>query len=511
MTTPPVLELPLSKRVSGDTPVAAACTGGSTTGSVFVNAEVEPFVVADPHNSGHLIAAWQQDRWTDGGSRAMVSATSFDGGQSWSRFLHPMSRCGGGTRANGGDYARVSDPWVDIGPSGVAYAMALGISGNAGAAETNAMLASRSTDGGVTWSAPATLILDGPAFFNDKNSLTADPIDANFVYAVWDRLNQSGGGGPTYLARSVDAGISWEPARAIYTPAGGGQTIGNRIMVLPDGTLVDVFTQIDTRGAVNTHLDVIRSVDKGATWSAPIRIAAQQAVGAHDPQTGVPIRDASILGSIAVGPDGTLWVTWQDGRFSGGQRDAVALSRSTDGGLSWSAPVAINRDTGTEAFIPIVHVRADGTAGVMHYDLRSDTNDPATLLADAWLLSSADGVVWSETKVWGPFDVAGAPRVTAGYFLGDYQGLTSIGTRFLPVLVMSSTDTSNRTDVYALGLDGLANAQAYSSAVRRTQQHAEGALSSAQFAQRVSQNIVRRMEQRLPGWSQRFTGKAPEQ
>ena len=27
--------------------------------------------------------------------------------------------------------------------------------------------------------------------FNDKNSMTADPNNSNFVYAVWDRLNQS--------------------------------------------------------------------------------------------------------------------------------------------------------------------------------------------------------------------------------------------------------------------------------------------------------------------------------
>ena len=83
--------------------MAANCTGGSTsTGSYFVNAEVEPFVAADPRNPNHLVATWQQDRWTDGGSRALMTATSFDGGRTWTRVLQPMSRCGGGTPANGG-------------------------------------------------------------------------------------------------------------------------------------------------------------------------------------------------------------------------------------------------------------------------------------------------------------------------------------------------------------------------------------------------------------------------
>ena len=439
-----------------------------------------------------------------------MTANSLDGGRTWTRVLQAMSRCGGGSVANGGDYARVSDPWVDIGLDGTVYAMSLAFTGVAGQASANAMLVSRSTDGGASWSAPTALIRDGADFFNDKNTLTADPTDGRYVYAVWDRL-ASAGGGPSFMARSTDAGVTWEAARAIYAPGVTSQTIGNRIVVLPDGTLVDFFTQIDATGGIgSTHLDVVRSVDKGTNWSAPIRISTLQAVGAHDPDTGTPIRDASILGSIAVAPDGGLWVVWQDARFSGGQRDAVALSRSTDGGLTWSTPVAINRSPNVEAFIPIVHVRADGTVGVMHYDLRSNTADTATLLADAWLLTSRDGVTWTETAVWSPFDLASAPRTDGGLFLGDYQGLTHSGNSFVPVLVLSSTDTSNRSDVYAIRLDGLATAQSlHTHAARSAVTSPTGALTPDEFAQRVHQNIVRTMEQRMPGWSRRMRLDVP--
>jgi hypothetical protein len=49
-------------------------------------------------------------------------------------------------------------------------------------------LVSKSTDGGDTWSEPITLIRDDSFFhFNDKESITADPTNANYVYAVWDR------------------------------------------------------------------------------------------------------------------------------------------------------------------------------------------------------------------------------------------------------------------------------------------------------------------------------------
>ncbi len=370
--------------ISGPSPVASACTGGSTTGSFFANAEVEPFVAIDPGNSNHLVATWQQDRWTDGGSRAIVTAASFDGGRSWTRVLQPMSRCGGGTPARGGDFERASDPWVDIGPDGTVYALALAFSANASQSPANAVLASRSVDGGLTWSAPATLASDGAAFFNDKTSLTADPTDPSHVYAVWDRLVNATGAGPTMLVRSTDGGVTWEPARAIYTPPGSGQTIGNRIVALAGGpeagTLIDFFTQIDFAGAA-PHRDVIRSTDKGTTWTAPLRIAALQSVGTRDPETGTLARDGGVIGSIAAGPGGVLWATWQDARFIGGARDAIALARSNDGGRTWSAPVAVNRDPSVAAFTPVINVRADGTVGVLHYDLRPNTAASDTLLA----------------------------------------------------------------------------------------------------------------------------------
>ena len=231
--TPSVAPALPSARISADTPVASGCTGGSASGQVYANAEVEPFAAVHPGNANILISAWQQDRWSDGGARALVTAVSLDGGTSWQRHLIPFSRCSGAAAASSGDYERVSDPWVDIGPSGVMYSMALALSGTSfkpGA--VSALLASRSTDNGATWSTPATLLRDGESFFNDKNSLTADPTDARYVYAVWDRLDTSDRG-PTFLARSVDSGATWEPARIIYTPTvanGISQTIGNRIV-----------------------------------------------------------------------------------------------------------------------------------------------------------------------------------------------------------------------------------------------------------------------------------------
>jgi hypothetical protein len=149
---------------------------------------------------------------------------------------------------------------------------------------------------------------------------------------------------------------------------------------------------------------------------------------------------------MASGPEGNLYVVWQDLRFTQ-LRDAIAISRSSDGGSTWSSPVRINGDPGVAAFTPQVHVRADGTIGVAYYDLRSNTADPATLLADFWLARSADGVNWSETRVSPAFDLSKAPTVPA-YFVGDYTGLTSAGSTFIALYAKTTGNPENRNDIY---------------------------------------------------------------
>lgn len=435
--------------VSGLSPFAAGCDGVAPTGTLYVNAEVEPFVAVNPRDPNHLVGVWQQDRWSNGAARGLLTGFSLDGGQTWGSSMAAFSRCTGGNAINGGDYERATDPWVSFAPDGTVHQIALSLSGRSfEAGSANAILASRSLDGGRTWSNPIALIRDGGDAFNDKESITADPADARLVYAVWDRL-EANGHGPSWFARSTDGGSSWEAARPIHDPGDGNQTINNQIVVRSDGTLVNFFTRIlrAANGTATTTLAMIRSADKGITWSAPIVIATTQALGARDPEAGTAIRDGANLGSIAAGRDGSLAVAWQDSRFSGGARDGIAFSRSTDGGLTWSTPARINGAPSVQAFIPTVHIRADGMIGVTYYDMRNNTSDPATLPTNYWLAYSTDGLTWRETHVSGPFDLAVAPNA-GGLFVGDYQGLASIGNVFVPFFGQTNAGaTGNRTDI----------------------------------------------------------------
>src|SRR4051812_4773981 len=75
---------PLTKVSDGDP--FAGCTADNIaaqkkTGAILYPAsELEPWVAADPSDPGRLIAGWQQDRWSNGGSRGLVAGVTKNGG-----------------------------------------------------------------------------------------------------------------------------------------------------------------------------------------------------------------------------------------------------------------------------------------------------------------------------------------------------------------------------------------------------------------------------------------------
>lgn len=413
------------------------------SGTAYIGAEVEPYLAMNPSNAQHLLAAWQQDRWANGGARGTASAVSFDGGNSWTSSRAAFSQCGGG------DYERATDPWVTVAPGGAAYQMALGFSGQESTPSSiSAMMVARSADGGITWGAPTTLIRDvGATFFNDKNMMVADPQDARYVYAVWGRL-LSNGGGPAYFARTTNAGTTWDAARSIYDPGNTNQTFGNQMIVLRDGSVLNFFTDIiraaTSASARGSYLRVIRSTDRGQSWSTPVTVALDLGIGVSDPAAG-RVRDSRGLPSAAVGPTGEIFVVWQDARFSQGAYDGIALSSSKDGGLSWSEPLRINARADVAAFGPSIAIRADGTVGVSYFDLRAASSAGA-LTTTYRLTTSSDGKYWRESGIESAFDITQAPFAN-GWFIGDYHGLIGRGTSFGALYARVTGDANNRTDI----------------------------------------------------------------
>jgi hypothetical protein len=460
---------------------------GSTN---YPDAEVEPYVAVDPTNPRHLVASFQQDRWNDGGSNGLTNVVSTNGGASWSLAAGQpqFSICAGAPSGSPGFFHRATDPWVSFSADGqVVYSISDSFNANGPAfGGASSIIISRSTDGGNHWQTPVTARLDASTtVLNDKESITADPLIAKNAYAVWDRLvspsenaNPSAFNhspafrGPAMFSKTIDKGVTWTEGRAIFDPGQKNQTIGNQIVIPTagpaSGMLIDGFDLIDTAGGKGKPSEtdsvvVIRSADGGTTWSAPI-VAAQEALA---PVTinGKPVRTSDVLPEFAANPvNGNVYAVWQDGRFSTTGHAKIAFSQSTDGGLTWSATIRVDQSPGdTQAFTPQIRVAADGTVGVNYYDFENATAAQPGL-TDSFIAhchsatsdcsNPANWAAGGETRLstTGSFDITTAPLAPAsrGWFVGDYEGLTSSGSTFHAFFAMAQPiATAGRTDMFS--------------------------------------------------------------
>jgi hypothetical protein len=442
----------------------ASCANQGFAGN-DLNAEVEPWVAVDPVN-GAVGAAWQQDRWGDpseGGAHGIATWSSAASGNSWA----PFTTCSGGTAANNGNFDRASDVWLSYGPDGKLYQSALVFDQ---ATEYQGIAVSTSTNDGVSWSNPRLAdVLHQKSFTHgdDKESITADALHPGYAYVVWDRYSnqkpiytdghgQNASKGPAFFSRTTDGGKTWSAPQVIYGRDNG--TIGNQIVELPNGTLVDFFTNFlvhNTKGGVTfgEELDSVRSSNQGRTWTSdsPIVVSPMTPNGTYDPTNGQYVRGGDSLFDVAVGPDASLYAVWQDSMFSG--VDQVAFTKSTDGGLTWSMPVQISdappsyNDPSGQAFTPSIDVAANGTIAVTYYTFQNTTG-PSFLATDYWAITSSDsGATWSShlRLTSSSFNGELAPEA-GGLMIGDYEGLTHQGNTFIAAYETGNTQ-ADPTDI----------------------------------------------------------------
>jgi hypothetical protein len=226
--------------------------------------------------------------------------------------------------------------------------------------------------------------------------------------------------------------------------------------VTKDGTVYDFFTAINF-GPTPLNIGFVKSTTKGIKWSTPKFASDIEVVGVVTPDSGQPIRDASILYAVSVNPkSGAIYLTWQDDRFNTKPNpvvncttptgtipvDAIAFSQSTDGGAHWSKPIKINQTPANpnpcrqQAFVPAVVATGDGNAIVVtYYDFRNDANTPAGFEGtDYFAVICNTATDCGNPANWGDeqrlttssFNILNAP-VARGHFLGDYMGLAASG------------------------------------------------------------------------------------
>jgi hypothetical protein len=132
---------------------------------------------------------------------------------------------------------------------------------------------------------------------------------------------------------------------------------------------------------------------------------------------------------MAVAPDGTLYVAWANRTGDPASGHAVVMvAKSTDGGLTWSAPVVAGNVPGQSAFFASITVAPDGTVDAVFQALTDvpagTAPGPGAVSYDSYLTQSTDhGATWSSPATIStvPSDPDGSSTNSlAAQFLGDY-------------------------------------------------------------------------------------------
>src|SRR6266568_4260802 len=350
-----------------------------------------------------------------------------------------------------------------------------------GLAAAGLMAGALTAGGGRTWGNARLIksdqgtspVFEVTQFFNDKESVTADPKTAGTAYVVWDRLKAPSHSpdadlrahafrGPAWFSKTTDGGKTWTGTRAIFDPGQNSQTIGNQVVVnRQTGVLYDFFEQFQTTGSPKftprgLSVSFISSSDGGSTWSKPTVVSNQQTVDDFAPNTGALLRTGAGLPSVAIdASNGDLYVVWEDARFTSGTVNQAVISTSTNGGAHWSGPAVVSNPNSKPAFTPTVAVNSGGTVAVTYYDFRNPDGSTVGQPTDYWFTASTDhgASFGDETRITPTsFDILNAPNA-GGLFLGDYEGLDVNGTAFVPFFVKTNDeDKSNRTDVFTTSI-----------------------------------------------------------
>ena len=364
-------------------PTTLAATGWAGEVQVANEDTWEPYVAADPSAPYAYV---MYNRYGVTCQRCpnpqMEIRISSNGGQTWAPEK-PICTCSGVA----GQY----DPVLATTASGAVYATWM---------NSNTIAFSKSTDHGATWSTP--LKVSGKSWA-DKPwiGVSANGIDVYIAYESRSvlQLTSSHNGGSTF---STPIPVNTDTSVYRYP---------NGFVVLPNGTAVLADSKYNggsakTAGPVD--IEVWRTTNGGTTWT---KVVVDGSLF-----TGVNFETSSTT-TIAADGAGALVLEYS-GAVGQGAVTRLFTRRSTDGGVTWSARTEVGTATANGSF-PAIAAKGAG-------DFRLTYMDNSTGAWNVWYRASTDGgVTWSA-----PLRISdatsGTPYKTANGFTsyyGDYDGI----------------------------------------------------------------------------------------
>jgi hypothetical protein len=384
----------------------------------------ENSTVIDPNNMAYVLNSNNSTPYPVTGIYGANYFSSLDEGQTWEGQLE------GAGGSNSGD------PAACINLTGRYY---IGFIDNSGGQSV-----ARSDDQGATWT--VSDVANPPSGYGnmlDKNHLWCDKSPTSsypgYLYDAWTTF------GGSYdaeigVSTSSNNGVNWSAVQHISQAVNAGShNQGVNLKTGPDGQAYAAWAVYDSWPSDEKAIGFAKSLDGGITWQPAARII-DNIRGIRTTRV-TPYHRVNSFPCMTVdlsnGPNrGDIYIVWPNIGVPGvntGSGCDIYMIKSTDEGATWSTPLKVNTDpagTGKDHYFSwITCDQANGMLSIVSYDNRN----VADTKTETWMAYSSDGgATWTDMKV---SDVSMTPSPIPGLaadYMGDYLGIDAYNGKAYP-------------------------------------------------------------------------------
>lgn len=332
-----------SKGLSAQAPIQASdirwgVNRRVTDGSSPYPEQVEPTLTI--LSSGRLLIGWKEADTYNGPGRRVGFCYSDDEGETFSQniLMEPV-----------GPNEYQSDPWLVSDGNDNAFFTFLEYGGSG-----EGMGVAKTIDGGFTWQSPVQAS-DTVGYLDDKETVCVDA--AGNIYLMWDHFVTTTQANLVFT-KSTDNGVSFQPTQIL----GPWETHGGipYLTCTPNGTLfVSTIWDSVPDGPINT-IFFMKSTDLGASWTPPHQV--------NPPSSG----EISIITVCATDSNHHIYICFAAGSPIDKE---VYITKSVDGGTTWSTPVQVNDVSTNMQRMVEMHIDEEDTIHIAWLDAQNDEWD----------------------------------------------------------------------------------------------------------------------------------------